>query len=161
MSDTQQTAENGGENKGGNAGTYTPPATQEDLDRIVEQRLARERAKYGDYETLKEKAERLAQIEREQMSEAERLKAELEQERAERTRVEREALKNRIAAEKGVPATLLTGDTEEALTASADALLAFRGEQQEQRRGAHVPGEGRQPGSGADPAAEALTVLGF
>lgn len=35
---------------------YTPPATQDDLNRIVGERLAREREKYADYESLKEKA---------------------------------------------------------------------------------------------------------
>lgn len=42
---------------GGQGGDYTPPATQADLDRIVGQRLAREREKYADYEELKTKAE--------------------------------------------------------------------------------------------------------
>lgn len=160
--DTQRPAENSGD-KGGDAGQYTPPATQDDLDRIVETRLARERAKFADYEDLKRKAARLDEIEREQMSEADRLRSELEQEREARVKVEREALVHRIASEKGVPAHLLTGDTEEALTASADALLEFRGQQQgeQTRRGAQVPGEGRQPGSGSDPNAEALRVLGF
>lgn len=36
---------------------YTPPASQADLDRIVGDRLARERAKYADYDDLKTKAE--------------------------------------------------------------------------------------------------------
>ncbi|ALX66831.1 phage scaffolding protein [Microbacterium sp. XT11] len=36
---------------------YTPPATQEEFNRIVESRLARERQKYADYEELKKKAE--------------------------------------------------------------------------------------------------------
>lgn len=38
-----------------------------------------------------------------------------------------EALKNSVAAAKGVPAALLTGGTREELEATADALLAFRG----------------------------------
>ena len=41
---------------------------------------------------------------------------------------ELKALRSDIAQAKGVPAGLLTGSTEEELTASADALLAFRGE---------------------------------
>jgi Spy/CpxP family protein refolding chaperone len=36
---------------------YTPPASQADLDRIVEQRLARERQKYADYDAVKQRAE--------------------------------------------------------------------------------------------------------
>lgn len=164
MSDTMNLpAENGGENKGGEAGkTYTPPATQEELNRIIEARLARERAKFADYEDLKRKAARLEQIEREQMSEADRLRRELEEERALRLKVERESLVNRIAAEKGVPAHLLTGETEADLLASADALIEFRENAgQKPRRGAVVPNEGRQPGESADANSEALRILGF
>lgn len=36
---------------------FTPPATQADLDRIINDRLARERAKYSDYADLKKKAQ--------------------------------------------------------------------------------------------------------
>lgn len=36
------------------APTWAPPATQADLDRIISDRLARERAKYSDYAELKE-----------------------------------------------------------------------------------------------------------
>lgn len=37
-------------------GAFTPPATQADLDRIIQDRVARERNKFGDYEDLKAKA---------------------------------------------------------------------------------------------------------
>lgn len=36
---------------------YTPPATQADLDRIISERLTREKAKFADYPDLKAKAE--------------------------------------------------------------------------------------------------------
>lgn len=36
--------------------TYTPPATQADLDRIIQDRLSRHDKKYADYDTLKAKA---------------------------------------------------------------------------------------------------------
>jgi hypothetical protein len=38
---------------------WTPPASQADLDRIIEERLARERAKFADYDELREKAQLL------------------------------------------------------------------------------------------------------
>lgn len=47
----------GGDGKGKKA-EYTPPATQEDLNRIIGERLSREREKYSDYEDLKAKAEK-------------------------------------------------------------------------------------------------------
>lgn len=43
----------GGDPKPAEPSTYTPPASQADLDRIVESRLAREREKYKDYDDLK------------------------------------------------------------------------------------------------------------
>ncbi|WP_024356688.1 hypothetical protein [Leucobacter chironomi] len=46
----------GDEPTGGGKPEYTPPASQEELDRIVESRLARERSKYADYDDLKKKA---------------------------------------------------------------------------------------------------------
>lgn len=42
--------------------TYTPPSSQADLDRIVEQRLARERQKYADYDDLREKASKFDEL---------------------------------------------------------------------------------------------------
>lgn len=48
-----------------------------------------------------------------------------------------------VAASKGVPAALLTGSTQEELEASADALIAFKGEKSQQRL--IVPGEGKTP----------------
>lgn len=46
---------------------------------------------------------------------------------AEAAAAKAEALRNRIAADRKVPASLLNGSTEEELTAAADALLEFRG----------------------------------
>ena len=52
--------------------TFEPLTSQEALDRIVTSRLARERAKYADYEELKGKAARLDQLEAESKSELQR-----------------------------------------------------------------------------------------
>lgn len=52
----------GGEEGGGGAPpkteapAWTPPASQADLDRIITERLAREKAKFADYDDLKRKA---------------------------------------------------------------------------------------------------------
>jgi len=47
-------------NKGADKTNFTAPASQEELDRIISARLARERAtKFGDYDDLKKKAEEL------------------------------------------------------------------------------------------------------
>lgn len=52
--------------------------TQADVDRVVAERLARERQKYVDYDDLKTKAAKLAEIEAANQSEAEKLAAKAE-----------------------------------------------------------------------------------
>ena len=52
--------------------------TQADLDRLITERLKRERQKYSDYSELKKKAEALEALEAEQMSEQEKLQKEVE-----------------------------------------------------------------------------------
>lgn len=119
----------------GSAAQATPaqPAgrtfTQAELDAIVADRLARERAKYPDYESIKAKAakydaaEEASKSELQKMTEqAAALRTELEGlKKAEKLRVLRET----VAKAKGIPANLLTGDSEEACKAQADAILAF------------------------------------
>lgn len=52
---------------------FKAPASQEDLDRIVEQRLARERAKFADYEDLKSKAAKFDEADQASKTELQRL----------------------------------------------------------------------------------------
>lgn len=69
----QQTTTGAGDGDGGTTTTTGKTFTQEDVDRVVESRLARERAKYADYDDLKSAAERLKEFEDAQKSEAEKL----------------------------------------------------------------------------------------
>lgn len=49
----------GGNNDGGGSQSqYTPPASQADLDRIIQDRIRRATSKYGDYDDLKAKADK-------------------------------------------------------------------------------------------------------
>lgn len=71
------TAEGGAATATGTASTddgkaYTAPASQADLDRIINERLARERAKFADHADLKAKAARLAEIEAANATETEK-----------------------------------------------------------------------------------------
>jgi vacuolar-type H+-ATPase subunit I/STV1 len=120
--------QNTGEQSGGEEKTFT----QAELDRIINERLQRDRAKYADYEALKEKAGKFDQLEENQKSELQKatdraasLQAELDKlKKANEVRVIRE----KVAAAKKVPVGLLTGDSEEACTQQADAILAFAGQ---------------------------------
>jgi hypothetical protein len=119
--------------------------TQADVDRIVADRLKRERettkAKFGDYDELKAKAgekatadERIAALEREVESSR------------------REALRRRVQAAHGIADEdadlFLTGTDEDSLTAQAKRLAARESERKQ--HGNHVPREGNNPQPGAD-----------
>ena len=81
---------------------FEPINTQEEFDAAIKARLERERAKFSDYDELKEQAE------------------------AARKRVEkRRAALDKVARETGVPAELISGDDEESMAASAKAIAEF------------------------------------
>ena len=104
--------------------------TQTELDQIVQDRLKREREKYGDYNSLKEKAARLDEIE-----EASKTELQKATERAEKLQAELSAMKHadeirtirdKVAQATGVPVGLLSGETEDACTEQANAILSFK-----------------------------------
>lgn len=120
--------------------------TQADVDRIVADRLKRERettkAKYADYDELKTKAgekataeERLATLERELET------------------TKREALKRRVQAAHGISDEdadlFLTGEDEDTLAAQAKRLADRESERK--KNGNVVPREGTTPQSVDDP----------
>ncbi|SEC54730.1 capsid assembly scaffolding protein Gp46 family protein [Arthrobacter woluwensis] len=121
---------------------FVPPATQEDLDRIVGQRLARERDKYADYEELKAKAEQFTKLEEANKTELQKATERAEQLAKENATLQATALRASVAAAKGVPENLLSGGTREEIEAAADALLAFRGTKQ---TAPVVPAQGKTP----------------
>ncbi len=104
--------------------------TQAELDKILGERLAREREKYADYDSLIEKAKKLDQIEEDAKTELQKA-----QERAEKLQAELSTMKHteevrvirdKVAQATGVPASLLTGDTEEACNEQAAGILSFK-----------------------------------
>src|SRR5690606_24772690 len=78
---------------------------------------------------LREKAARYDELEESQKSETQRLQEQLAALQKEAAESALRAERADVAAEKGVPAALLTGTTREELEAAADALLAFKGNQ--------------------------------
>lgn len=122
------------ENGGKTAKEYTPPATQEDLNALVEARLKSERKKYEGFDDLKAKAAQFDELQAKNQTEADRI-AKLESEFA-ATKARAEALEqaNRVAAWRseiakstGIPADALRGDTKEDLEAHAKVLAeAFK-----------------------------------
>lgn len=92
--------------------------TQADVDKIVAERLTRERAKYADYETLSKKAakvDELVEASKSMRSELDALKS------AETLRVMRE----KVSKDTGVPVDLLTAGSEEECAEQAKRIMEF------------------------------------
>lgn len=121
--------------------------SQDDFDKAIQARIARERAKFADYDEVKARADKLAEIEESQKTEAQKQREALEQAQKELTEVTAAKTRAEVAAEKGVPAGLLSGSTREDLEASADALIEFRGEQLQAPAMQPVPTEGTNLGN--------------
>lgn len=132
MDNSKKTAENAGESTENQPGStaedqsknFKAPESQEELDRIVQSRLERERSKYADYEEAKRKAAEFDKLAEKDMTEAQKAlkRAEEAEKRAEAAELEN--LKRAVAEDKGVPSKLLSGKTKEELEAWADELLA-------------------------------------
>ncbi|GAA1148471.1 hypothetical protein GCM10009651_36410 [Microbacterium natoriense] len=132
--------------------------SQEDFDAAIQARIARERAKFPDYDELKAKAEKFAEWENSQKTEAEKQKEALEVARRELAEARLVATRAQVAASKGVPAELLSGSTQEELEASASALIAFKGQQADPRL--VVPTEGRTVTPGSSTADQFASFIG-
>lgn len=108
--------------------------TQDDVNRIVQERLQREREKYADYDDLKTAAERAQELE-EQTQELTAKVAEFE------SKEEHRKLVADVAETAGVPAGVLKGDTKEELEAHADALKEIL----QNTTGPVIPGQEKRP----------------
>lgn len=99
--------------------------SQAEFDKVIDQRLARERAKYADYDDLKTAAQKAAD---EKKTELERLSGERDDFKGKAETVAHENLRLRVGLEKGLPKEFidrLQGDTKDALEADADVLLKY------------------------------------
>lgn len=135
-------------NEQGKEGTkeFEAITSQEDFDKAIQARIARERAKFTDYDELKAKADKLTEIENANKTETEKAQTALAEAQAQLAELTAAKTRAEVAAAKGIPAELLSGSTQAELEASADALIAFKGEQQATRL--HIPNEGKSPTSG-------------
>lgn len=102
---------------------FTPITSQEDLNKVIGDRL--KRAKPADYDELKAKAEKFAEWEQSQKTDTQRLQDQLALLTAERDVTARKAARLEVIAAEGIPAEyhdLVHGDTPEALSSSAQKV---------------------------------------
>ena len=109
--------------------TETKTFTQEELDSILAERLKRERAKYEGYEDLKAKAAKYDELEEANKSELQKVTERAQALEAELTGMKKaetlRELREKVAKETGVPASLLHGDDEETCNAEAQEIMSF------------------------------------
>ncbi|QIK62349.1 hypothetical protein G7068_03340 [Leucobacter viscericola] len=139
--------------------------SQEDFDKAIQGRIAREQAKFANYDELKAAADKLAEIEESQKTEAQKQQDALTASQARVAELEAAQLRVTVAEEKSdptkgivVPAALLTGTTREELEASADKLIAFKGEAAPKQR-LVIPKEGTTPSNKSEPVSPGLGTL--
>ena len=115
-----------------NKGTEAPEKTftQAELDAIVGERLSRERAKYADYETMKDKAAKFDEAEEKSKSELQKAQDRAKSLQDQLDKLNKEAnvrsIRDKVAKETGVPADLLTAETEEDCNAQAKRLMDWK-----------------------------------
>ena len=140
------------------ADEFTPITSQEDLNRIIGDRIKRVESKFADYGDLQAKATKLAEIEAANQTEAQRAEARATELEAELTKLRSESTRLRIATEHGITdaddiALFLTGTDEETLTKQAKRLADREADRKKQ--GNRVPREGQtSPTPGTDEVRE-------
>lgn len=98
--------------------------TQADIDRIVAERLKRQKEQYGDYDTLKAAKEELDQLKAGQLSEQEKLQKRLEKAEAKAAEVEARAAEREQKAQQAlIESAVLTEATRLGFADPEDAYL--------------------------------------
>lgn len=141
--------------------------SQADVDRIVGQRLARERAQYADYDQLKEAAAELAKIREGEKSELQKFQEQLEAEKQARESAQSELAavkRTQYGMDKGLPrdlAELLTAADDEGLDAQIEKLLPHvaKAEVKTLSSGSLRSGASGSGSSTADPKERAANAL--
>lgn len=137
--------------------------SEDDVNRIVRERLARERAKHSDYDDVKRKAGEADTLQ----SELEKSKAETEELRGKVAQAEHEkqlaGIRSTIASKYGIndPTVLAVGDDEEQIDAYAQKLMkTFRPyDRLDQARSREA--SGKTPANPAQDFKRAMTEAGY
>jgi hypothetical protein len=143
--------------EGGNTSGETPAAdefqpitSQDDLNRIVGERVKRATSKFADYKDLQTKAAEFDKLQAANQTEAEKAAARVAELEAQLAGVQTESMRLKVATEHGITdaddiALFLTGTDEETLTKQAKRLADRVADRK--KSGNHVPREGATPSS--------------
>lgn len=143
-----------GETTSGAGDEFKAITSQDELNRIIGERVTRERAKFSDYADLKSKADKFDQLEEANKSEQQKLtdRAEAAEQAAEKAQAE--ALRFKVASKHGISdedaELFLTGTDEDTLTKQAQRLSDREADRT--TTGLHVRREGGNGGGGSSTA---------
>lgn len=167
MSDASTSPEAG--NEGGTTAPasdeFKPITSQDDLNRIIADRVNRERAKYADYKDVKAKASRFDELEAANKTEAQKLADAVSAAEKERDLARAEALRMRVATKHGITDAedidlFLTGTDEETLIRQAERLAARESDRKKQGNVARKEGANNNPAAGGDMREFARNLFG-
>lgn len=100
--------------------------TQAELNDIVQKRVSEERSKLEEYKAKAAKLDEMEEANKSELQKAQDKAAKLEKElSALKHEAEIRNIRAKVSSEKGVPAELLTGETEEDCKSQADSILKF------------------------------------
>lgn len=125
--------------------------SQADLDRIIGERITRERAKYADYDALKADSAELAKVRDAEKTEQQRLADAMAAAQSRAEQAEAALARMEVIAKHAIPAEhhdLVHGTTVDELEASAAkvaGLLAAKESAPTGKPGPYVAGEGKTP----------------
>lgn len=129
------------------ADEFKPITSQDDLNKVIGERVKRATSKFADYKDLQTKAAEFDKLQAANQTEAEKAAAKVAELEAQLTSVQAESMRLRVAAEHGITDAddirlFLTGTDEETLTEQAKRLSGREADRK--KNGNHVPTEGTQ-----------------
>lgn len=144
-------------NTGGEGQEFTPPATQEEFNRIISERIDRERKKFADYDDLKVKAEKFDGLSDSKKSDEQETDARITELEKQLAASQQEAQMSRIQARYSISdddaELFLTATDAEKLESQAKALSARISDRK--KNGPVVSAQkGNEDSGGSDPMRE-------
>lgn len=130
---------------------WTPPSTQAELDRIIGERLARERSKFADYEALQQKASRFDELEEAKKTTEQRQAETIAAAEKRAADFEAQLVRAQVQASTGLSdedMEFIHGGTREELQSKAEKFLTRNGLLAEQRLAAARRGPLPDPSQG-------------
>jgi hypothetical protein len=131
---------------------FKPITSQDDLNRVIADRVNREKAKYADYKDVKTKAAEFDKLAQANKSEQEKFAERVAALEKENQTIRSEALRSRIQAKFSISdedaELFLTGTDEDSLTRQAERLAARETDRKKQGNVAPSEGANNSPATG-------------